>query len=97
MQDGTFKRERGHDERDTLHTRTFIIHVFKSKAVMYKSNECGTGQRHEQGKETTTDYYYYLHALIDSSTSGHGATTFTQKQKEDPLTGKGVDGVRRPL
>ena len=25
IQDGTFNREIGHDERDTLHTRTFII------------------------------------------------------------------------
>ena len=49
MQDGTFKREIGHDERDTLHTRTFIIHLFKSKAVMYKQQIESNTTEYEQG------------------------------------------------
>ena len=43
---------KGRNERDTFHTRTFIIHVFKSKAVMYK----------QQIESNTTEYSYYLQA-----------------------------------
>ena len=53
--------------------------------------DCGTGQRREQGKDTTTVYCYYLQALTQFYLPGHGATTFTQINKEKTtLIDKGV-------
>ena len=63
-----------------------------------KSNECGTGQRHEQGKNTTTDYYLlftstYTVLLIDGATNIHSKIT----QEKTPSQTRESDGASGPL
>ena len=59
-----------------------------------KSNECGTGTKHEQGKALQPSIIYYSQALSISLLVGHGATTFIQrKARKNPLKDKGVDGT----
>ena len=48
-------------------------------------------------ESNTTDYNYYVQALKQVILTGTWRHSMHTKQKEDPLTGKGVDGVRRPL
>ena len=47
-------------------------------------DDCGTGQRREQGKALQPSIIYYSQALIQFYLTGHGATTFTQINKERP-------------
>ena len=46
--------------------------------------DCGTGTTREQGKALQPSIIYYLQALTQFYLTGHGATTFTQINKERP-------------
>ena len=51
-----------------------------------------------ENKSNTTDYNYYVQALkqvyLEDTAPQHA---YKNNRKKNPLTGKGVDGVRRPL
>ena len=74
---------------------TFIITTGMHVYTANKINECGMGRRHEQGKNTRTNYYLSFTStctvlLIDGATNSHSKET----QEKTPLTDK---GVRRDL
>ena len=41
----------------------------KQTRMQFIYEDCGTGQRHEQGENTTTDYCFIIHKHLHSSTS----------------------------
>ena len=68
------------------HKHIYSKHTYTGKAIMHVC----TGKALQPTKSNNVHALMQFY-LID------GTTTFTQKQRKDPLTVKGVDRVRGPL